>query len=160
MSKMEDPQTLVHIIESEENSLGTLKGMVCEYNQPNVNGRIYPKSLWENLLQDESFKEGMETGTIFGWLGNSTSKLNIKDVATVLTDLEINNDLCRVFAECKILNTPQGRVLRKLIDNNINIKFATNGLGDIIQIESDIGIVDPETYILNSIDIVGVINNE
>jgi hypothetical protein len=62
------------------------------------------------------------------WTGNSDGKTSLKRVSHVITDLWIEKD-GRVMGEAEILNTPEGKTLKALIEANIPIGVSSRGFG-------------------------------
>lgn len=132
--------------EDHTNSLGSLEGVGGSWKEPTRNDHLYVKRLWENVLNSESFQEGMETHTIFAETNHPEDRIEIdlKEVAGVLTKLEIldNGD---IFTAFDILPTPNGKIIKALIDYGCKIGVSSRGLGDEI-IQNGVKMIDPETY--------------
>ena len=128
------------------NALGRLEGVGGSWKESTRNNRLYDKRLWENVINSESFKEGMETRTIFAEANHPEERIDIdiKEVAGVLTDLEIldNGDIYTAF---DILPTPNGKIVKTLLDYGCKIGVSSRGLGDEI-IENGVTKIDPDTY--------------
>lgn len=128
------------------NALGRLEGVGGSWKDPTRNERLYDKRLWQNVMNSENFKEGMETKTIFAEANHPEERIDIdlKEVAGVLTDMQIldNGDLFTAF---DILPTPNGKIIKILIDYGCKIGVSSRGLGDEI-IENGVTKIDPDTY--------------
>lgn len=128
------------------NALGRLEGVGGSWKEPTRNDRLYNKRLWENVKNSESFQEGMETRTIFAEANHPEERIDIdiKEVAGVLTDLEIldNGD---IFTGFDILPTPNGKIIKTLLDYGCKIGVSSRGLGDEI-VENGVTCIDPDTY--------------
>ena len=144
-------------LSAEENKhyLGKLCGIGADFRSPTRNGRKYPYELWVNVLNSEDFKEGMETHTIFGEVDHpeDRSETSIKEVAIVLTKCELRENEGIVYTEFHILNTPNGRILKELLDYGSQIGISTRGLGDEIVKDGET-IIDPDTYFFIAWDAV------
>ena len=46
--------------------LGRLEGVCADFKNPTRNGRLYPRKLWENVFNDELFKEALKSKTLLG----------------------------------------------------------------------------------------------
>ena len=127
--------------------LGKLAGVGAEFNKPTRNGRRYPLELWRNIEKSDDFKEGMQTHTIFGECDHPETRVetSIKEIAIVLTKYEIREKEGNVYTEFHILDTPNGRILKELLDYGSQIGVSTRGLGDEIERDGEI-IIDPDTY--------------
>lgn len=151
--------TLNYIAESKtENGkhyLGTLAGPAAEFVKATRNGRLYNLKLWRNVEASEDFKEGMETLTILGETDHPDDRLEtkIKEVAIVLRKFEIRENEGIVWCESDILDTPNGRILKELLDYGCKIGVSSRGSGEEI-VENGETIIDPETYFFICFDAV------
>lgn len=129
------------------NCLGHLAGIGAEFNSPTRNGRRYPIELWRNVMSSEDFKEMMETHTCFAETNHPEDRIDtsIKEVCAVLTNMEIRENEGILWVEFDILDTPQGRILKSLVDYGCKIGVSSRGLGDEIEKNGET-IIDPETY--------------
>lgn len=130
----------------QSNRLGRLEGPGGSWKEPTRNDHLYSRRLWENVINSENFKEGMATRTIFAETDHPEERIdiNIKEVAGVLTDLHLepNGD---VFTAFDILPTPNGRILKTLLDYGCQIGVSSRGLGDEVVIDG-VNQIDPDTY--------------
>lgn len=135
--------------------LGKLAGIGADFSRPTRNGRKYPLELWRNVEQSEDFKEGMSTLTIFGEADHPETRIDtsIKEIAIVLTKFEIREMEGIVYTEFDILDTPNGRILKELLDYGSQIGVSSRGLGEEIEKDGET-IVDPETYVFYGFDAV------
>lgn len=142
-------------IGSEKHYIGKLAGIGADFKHPTRNGRRYPLELWQNVEKSDDFKEGMKTHTIFGECGHPAERVEteIKEIAIVLTKFEINESEGNVYTEFHILDTPNGRILKELLDYGSQIGVSTRGLGDEIERDGEV-IIDPDTFIFYAWDAV------
>jgi len=97
-------------------------------NQVNLNGRIYRDN--ENLREAiKEFNERKEkTGVVYGQLGYPSYPMDfnthINQVSHTIENVRIENN--KVKGEIKILDTPNGRILK---DNINNYVFRSRGAG-------------------------------
>lgn len=153
MAKKFLSETISTVLEYTEQSvtspkgLGHLAGIGAEFNAPTRNGRRYPIELWRNVMASDDFKEGMETHTLFAETDHPQDRVDtsIKEVCAVLTNMEIRENEGILWVEFDILDTPQGRILKSLVDYGCKIGVSSRGLGDEIQKNGET-IIDPETY--------------
>jgi len=144
--------------EGGSKKLGHLAGIGADLNNATRNGRKYPLELWQRVMQSEDFKEGMETHTLFAENDHPSEEsgridTSIKEVAAVLTNMEIREDEGIVFVEFDILDTPQGRITKSLVDYGCVLGVSSRGLGEEI-VRGGETIIDPETYSFYGFDIV------
>ena len=151
--------TLQYVAESKtENGkhyLGTLKGPAAEFTKPTRNGRKYTLQLWKNVESSEDFKEGMETLTILGETDHPDDRLEtkIKEVAIVMRKFEIREQEGIIWCEFDILDTPNGKILKELLDYGCKIGVSSRGSGEEIMENNEV-IIDPDTYYFICFDAV------
>lgn len=135
--------------------LGKLAGIAADCMNPTRNDRKYPLQLWINVENSDDFKEGMETLTIFGECDHPETRVDtsIKEIAIVLTKFEIRKDEGVVYCEFDILDTPNGRILKELLDYGSKIGVSSRGIGDEV-VRNGETIIDPDTYIFYGFDAV------
>ena len=116
---------------------------------PNRNGRVYPKELWENVVNSDYVKEAINTHTFFGELDHPEERLEVslQNISHAINDIWIEDD--GVYGELDILPTPQGKVVNELIDYGSEIGISSRGSGSVNGNE-----VDPDDYTFVTFDIV------
>ncbi len=134
-------------------SLGVLKGVCADYQNPTRNGRHYSKSLWEKVFEDPRIKEGLETKTLFGELDHPADRLEslTKEAAIVMTDYSFDENNKKVMGEFHILDTPNGRILKSLVDYGSKPGISSRGRGEIN--EKDNAVIE-DTYVFGGFDVV------
>lgn len=135
--------------------LGKLAGPGAVFNEPTRNGRRYPYELWIKVQNSPEFQEGIRTLTIFGECDHPEDRMetSIKEIAIVLTKFEIREDEGIIWTEFDILDTPNGRILKELLDYGSQIGVSSRGLGEEI-IRDGEKIVNPDTYEFYAFDAV------
>lgn len=135
--------------------LGILEGIGADFKQPTRNGRRYPLELWENVEKNPDFIEGMSTLTILGENDHPETRVDtsIKEVSIVLLEFKIDKTEGVVRTKFGILDTPQGRILKSLLDFGCKIGVSSRGIGDEVVKDGET-IIDPDTYIFYGFDAV------
>ena len=140
----EEEKTARHI-------LGRLYGPIATCVESTRNGRLYNKPLWEKALQDEIFLEKVATKALFLELGHPADReeTDMKQTCACIPEVPkiVGDDLC---AYVDILDTPNGRLLKTLVDYGFVPGISSRGSGDVM----DNNQVDPETFFLETWDIV------
>lgn len=140
----EDEMTARHI-------LGRLYGPIATCVESTRNGRLYNKDLWEKALRDEIFLEKVATKALFLELGHPTDReeTDMKQACACIPEVPkiVGDDL---YAYVDILDTPNGRLLKTLVDYGFVPGISSRGSGDVM----DNNQVDPETFFLETWDIV------
>lgn len=126
-----------------------LNGCFMQTETLNKNGRIYPRPILEKELN--RYQSLIESKRALGELGHpDTPTINLPLVSHVITNLKFeNND---VIGKTKILDTPNGRIVKTFIDEGIVLGMSSRGMGSLKQ-ESSANIVQDD-YHLATIDIV------
>lgn len=135
--------------------LGVLEGIAADSTEKTRNGRRYPIELWRNVESSPDFKEAMETQTCFGECDHPFDDrvdTSIKEVAIVLLSFDIKND-GKVYCKFGILDTPNGRILKSLLDAGCQIGVSSRGVGEEIVRDGET-IIDPDTYTFFGFDAV------
>jgi len=131
--------------------LGRLYGPIATCVESTRNGRLYNKPLWERALQDDIFLEKVATKALFLELGHPADReeTDMKQACACIPEVPkiVGDDLC---AYVDILDTPNGRLLKTLVDYGFVPGISSRGSGDVM----DNNQVDPETFFLETWDIV------
>ena len=131
--------------------LGRLYGPIATCIESTRNGRLYNRPLWEKALVDEIFLEKVATKALFLELGHPADReeTDMKQACACIPEIPkiVGDDLC---AYVDILDTPNGRLLKTLVDYGFVPGISSRGSGDVM----DNNQVDPETFFLETWDIV------
>lgn len=104
---------------------------------PNRNGRIYSRAVLENVVAD--FKNG---GDMYGQLGMPNgASIRLMDMSHLVKNLKLCDNFqeqsgTQLVAEIKVLCTSQGKVLQKMLDDNL-VEFRTAGITSSIKCSED-----------------------
>ena len=107
-----------------------MTGIFAQAEKQNRNGRIYPKAIMENAV-NRYVTEFVDAKRALGELSHPENRPTVKPefASHLITELKFNgND---VYGKAKILNTPQGNVLRGLLEGGVQMGVSTRGLGSI-----------------------------
>lgn len=142
--------------EDSRHYLGRIEGPAADFTKPTRNGRLYSLKLWKNVEKSSDFQEGMNTLTIFGEADHPEERLDtsLKEVAIVLRDWEIREQEGIVWGSFDILDTPNGRILKELLDYGCQIGVSSRGSGEEIVNENGDTEIDPDTYLFIGFDAV------
>lgn len=135
--------------------LGRLEGVCADFKNPTRNGRLYPRKLWENVFNDELFKEALKSKTLLGELDHPEDRLEVLagEACIVMTDYRIDEDEGVIYAGFDILDTPRGKILKSLLDYGCVMGVSSRGQGDITN-TSNGEVVDEDTYDFACFDVV------
>jgi len=127
-----------------------IKGPYIHTEEQNRNGRVYKK---EYILPEVNryIEEFVNKNRAVGELSHPDSPgINPDKVSHLITKLEFNDNLC--MGEAKILDTPNGKIVKALMDEGVSFGVSTRGLGSIKE-QNGAKIVQPD-FRLVTIDIV------
>lgn len=131
--------------------LGRMYGPIASCVESTRNTRLYNRELWEKALTDEIFLEKVATKALFLELGHPEDReeTDMKQTCACIPEVPkiVGDDLC---AYVDILDTPNGRLLKTLVDYGFVPGISSRGSGDVM----DNNQVDPETFFLETWDIV------
>ena len=119
----------------EENEKGEkdyfIEGVFMQADIKNRNGRVYPKEVMKKEV-DRYVKEFVEKGRAFGELGHPDGPtINLDKVSHMITKLE--EDGSNFMGRAKILTTPNGQIVRNLINDGAKLGVSSRGLGSLEQ---------------------------
>ena len=120
-------QVLAH---KPANVLKRIKGILSDFGS-NRNGRIYPRELWENVINSDYVKEMINSHGLVGELDHPEERLEIslQEVSHVINDMWIEGD--KVMGIIDILPTPNGKIVNELLDYGTDIGISSRGAGSV-----------------------------
>ncbi len=119
------------IIESNENGKKDyfIEGIFMQSEIKNRNGRIYPKEVIQKEVKRYN-KEFVEQDRAFGELGHPEGPtINLDKVSHMITKLEEDGN--NFVGRAKILSTPNGQIVKNLIDDGAKLGVSSRGLGSL-----------------------------
>ena len=139
----------------EENKDGKkdyfIEGIFMQSEIKNRNGRIYPKEVIQNEVKRYN-KEFVQKDRAFGELGHPEGPtINLDKVSHMIT--ELNEDGTNWVGKAKILSTPNGEIVKNLIDDGAKLGVSSRGLGSLEQ-KSDAQYVKSDFQLATAGDIV------
>ena len=131
-------------------------GQFSKADLRNENGRVYRKSMWENVLRRPYIVDALQKRKMLGELGHpdkiETTPLN---VSHIVTKLELRPD-GEVYGEAEILDTPSGKVLKTLYEAGVTMGISSRGYlpeGSNLYAEGE-DLIVPDDYELVTFDFV------
>lgn len=105
-------------------------GKIQEADQINQNGRIYPRSILE--LAVERYKQSfVRQGNAYGELDHPDSEIvEFKNTSHIIVDLWWEGN--SVFAKIELLPTPQGEIVRKILERGHAVGISSRATGSVI----------------------------
>ena len=121
------------IVEANENGKKDyfIEGVFMQSEIKNRNGRVYPKEVMQKEVNRYN-KEFVEQDRAFGELGHPEGPtINLDKVSHLITKLEEDGN--NYVGRAKILSTPNGMIVRNLIDDGAKLGVSSRGLGSLEQ---------------------------
>lgn len=146
-----DISTVINESENGEKTL-FIEGIFASAEKKNRNGRVYPKSILEREVNKITTK--MNENRLLGELNHpiNRTEVDLKESAIRITELNWNkND---VYGKARVLNTPNGSILKALLEAECKIGISSRGIGTVSE-----GLVN-EDFDLLTWDVVDAPSNQ
>ena len=140
------------ITEAKENGSKDyfIEGVFMQAEKKNRNGRVYPKPIMEKAV-DKYVKEQVSTKRAVGELNHPDGPtVNLDKVSHLIEALDWQKD--DVVGKARILDTPNGQIVKGLLDGGVKLGVSTRGMGSLEQRNGVMVVKDD--FILNTVDIV------
>ena len=106
-----------------------IEGVFMQSEIKNRNGRIYPKNIMEKEV-NRYRKEFIEKDRAFGELGHPEGPtINLDKVSHLIQSLTLEGK--NYVGKAKILSTPNGQIVKNLIDDGAKLGVSSRGLGSL-----------------------------
>ena len=128
-----------------------IKGIFMQSDIQNQNGRVYPFSILQNEVKNYNNKFVKESRAL-GELGHpSGPTINLDRVSHIIT--ELYEDGKNFIGKAKIMNTPNGKIVKNLIESGVRLGVSSRGLGSVKSNKSGVNEVQKD-FVLSTVDIV------
>ena len=108
-----------------------IEGPFMQAEIKNRNGRVYPKEIMAKEVKRYN-KEFVEKDRAFGELGHPDGPtINLDKVSHMITKLEEDGN--NFMGRAKILSTPNGEIVKNLINDGAKLGVSSRGLGSLEQ---------------------------
>ena len=144
-------QELGVIIEEKDGKKNyAIEGIFAQAEKENRNGRIYPKPVMEKAV-DKYVTEQVSQKRAVGELNHPDGPtVNLDKVSHLITDLDWKgND---VVGKAQILETPNGQIVKGLLDGGVRLGVSTRGMGSLEK-KGNTNYVGND-FVLSTVDIV------
>lgn len=129
-----------------------IEGVFMQAELKNRNGRMYPHEMLEREIKRYS-EEYVTKKRAFGELGHPDGPtINLDRVSHMIVDLRAEGS--NFIGKAKILDTPNGKIVKALIDEGAQLGVSSRGMGSIKTEGRDIQIVQDDFYLATAADIV------
>jgi hypothetical protein len=106
-----------------------IHGIFMQAEQKNRNGRVYPS----RILMKEAARynrDYIQKNRAFGELGHPSSpSINLDRVSHMITSLTPDGN--NFIGKAKILDTPNGKIVKSLLDGGASLGVSTRGVGSL-----------------------------
>ena len=127
-----------------------IEGVFAQSETKNRNGRIYEKRVMEKAV-NKYVEEQVKTKRAVGELNHPDGPtVNLDKVSHLIESLGMKgND---VIGKARILDTPNGQIVKGLLDGGVRLGVSTRGMGSLEQRNGAMYVKDD--FMLNTVDIV------
>ena len=103
-----------------------MKGVLQKANTLNQNGRVYPLGVLSREVQN--YQRFIEEGRALGELDHpDSSVVELKNVSHIIRQAHMDGDVC--YGTLEVLDTPNGRILKSLVESGVKIGISSRGVG-------------------------------
>jgi len=128
-----------------------LEGIFMQADTKNRNGRLYPKSILAKEVKRYTEKY-IKSNRAFGELGHPDGPtVNLERVSHMITELK--QDGSNFVGRAKVMDTPYGKIVKSLIDEDAKLGVSSRGMGSL-KPQKDAQVVQSDFYLATAADIV------
>tara|TARA_R110000868_G_scaffold124490_10_gene329159 strand:+ start:15842 stop:16489 length:648 start_codon:yes stop_codon:yes gene_type:complete len=128
-----------------------ITGIFMQAEQKNKNGRVYPMNILRTEV-DRYNREYVNKNRAFGELGHPENPtINLDRVSHMITYLSPDGN--NFMGKAKILDTPNGKIVKSLLDGGANLGVSTRGVGSL-KPQSGFQMVQDDFHLATAADIV------
>ena len=141
----------VEYIVEGKNKQQYIKGIFMQSDIQNQNGRVYPFSVLKKQV-NEFNEKFVKQDRALGELGHpSGPSVNLDRVSHIITELQ--EDGKNFIGKAKIIDTPNGKIVKNLLESGVRLGVSSRGLGSVKTNKSGVNEVQDD-FVLSTVDIV------
>lgn len=111
-----------------ERGLPLVEGILATAEVKNGNGRYYSKDLWNREI--DKYRVLVDENRAMGELDHpESSVINLQNVSHNISDMWWDGD--NVMGKIEILPTPNGNILKALVESGITVGVSSRGMGSL-----------------------------
>ena len=111
-----------------ERGLPLVEGILATAEVKNGNGRYYSKELWDREI--DKYRVLVDENRAMGELDHPESSIiNLQNVSHNISDMWWDGD--HVMGKIEILPTPNGNILKALVESGITVGVSSRGMGSL-----------------------------
>ena len=146
----EHSQDIEYIVEGKSKQQ-YIKGIFMQSDIKNQNGRIYPYPVLKKQVKEFNNKF-VKQDRALGELGHPEGPtVNLDRVSHIIT--ELHEDGKNFIGKAKIIDTPNGKIVKNLLDSGVRLGVSSRGLGSIKTNKHGVNEVQDD-FVLATVDIV------
>ena len=146
----EHSNEIEYIVEGK-NKEQYIKGIFMQSDIKNQNGRVYPFGVLQKEVKNYNQKFVKESRAL-GELGHPQGPtINLDRVSHMITELE--EDGKNFIGKAKIMDTPNGKIVKNLLSGGVRLGVSSRGLGSVKTNKAGVNEVQGD-FILSTVDIV------
>ena len=149
----EEIQDVQYLVESDGKGGKNhfIQGIFMQAEKQNRNGRVYPMSVLSKEA-DRYNREYVSKNRAFGELGHPENpQINLDRVSHMITKLYA--DGTNFIGKAKILDTPNGKIVKSLLDGGASLGVSTRGVGSL-RAHNGYQLVQDDFHLATAADIV------
>jgi len=128
-----------------------IEGIFMQAEKKNRNGRVYPQHVLSKEVQRYN-QDYVQKNRAFGELGHPDSPtINLDRVSHMITKLYPDGN--NFIGKAKILDTPNGKIVKSLLDGGASLGVSTRGVGSL-RPQSGFQLVQDDFHLATAADIV------
>jgi len=127
----EEIQNVQYLVETAKDGTKNyfIEGIFMQAEKQNRNGRVYPMNVLSKEA-DRYNREYVQKNRAFGELGHPENpQINLDRVSHMITKLY--PDRTNFIGKAKILDTPNGKIVKSLLDGGASLGVSTRGVGSL-----------------------------
>tara|TARA_B110000483_G_scaffold71491_1_gene89192 strand:- start:125 stop:727 length:603 start_codon:yes stop_codon:yes gene_type:complete len=133
-----NPMSLTEGVTSKRGN-PVVEGILATAEIKNGNGRYYSKDLWEREI--DKYRVLVDENRAMGELDHpESSVINLQNVSHNISDMWWDGD--NVMGKIEILPTPNGNILKALIESNITVGVSSRGMGSLQETDGVLEVQD------------------
>ena len=141
----------VEYIVEGKNKQQYIKGIFMQSDIQNQNGRVYPYNVLKKQVKEFNEKF-VKQDRALGELGHpSGPTVNLDRVSHIITELQ--EDGKNFIGKAKIIDTPNGKIVKNLLESGVRLGVSSRGLGSVKTNKSGVNEVQGD-FVLSTVDIV------
>jgi len=128
-----------------------IKGVFMQSDVKNQNGRVYPFPVLQREVKNYN-KKFVKEGRALGELGHPMGPtINLDRVSHLITELV--EDGKNFVGKAKIMDTPNGQIVKNLLESGVKLGVSSRGLGTVKANKAGVNEVQKD-FVLSTVDIV------